>query len=231
MNQPLSSPDAQKFVIRCYHCRTAFDVFEAAWCDCLGREPSINCPACGKCFCKADKEYKASFWQMAPGSLLTRRLKELRQDSQLPRQKALPALHLAPAPSDAPLVLVVDDSRTVRMLAARAIAELGCQVMEAANAEEAFAVLESHHPVLVLTDALMPKLDGREMCRLIKTNPQTADIAVVLMSGLYTASVYKSEAMSRFRADGYLTKPVEVDQLRKVLDKFVFVAEKTRQCA
>jgi CheY-like chemotaxis protein len=231
MNKPLAVAETAKFVIRCHQCRTAFDVFESTWCDCLGREPSINCPACGECFCKASRRYKEGFWAVAPDSLFGRRVRELRQDDAAARQKALPSLFLQPAASGAPLVLVVDDSRTVRMVAARAISELGCEVMEAANAEEALAIIRSHHPDFVLTDALMPKLDGREMCRIIKSDAATADITVVLMTGLYTALRYKTEALSKFGADAYLTKPVQTAQLSELLKKFVPRSVMTRQCA
>jgi CheY-like chemotaxis protein len=231
MNNTMSAVDVQKFVIRCHQCRTAFDVFEATWCDCLVREPSIKCPACGECFCKAAQAYKVGFWAMAPASLYGRRLRELRQDDKATGQKALASLHLQRAAFGAPLVLVVDDSRTVRMVAARTLSELGCEVLEAIDAEEALAIVGSHHPDLVLTDALMPKLDGREMCRMMKSDVQTADIAVVLMTGLYTALRYKTEALSKFGADAYLTKPVQPAQLKEVLHKFVPRSVMTRRCA
>jgi CheY-like chemotaxis protein len=69
------------------------------------------------------------------------------------------------------------------------------------------------------------------MCRIIKSDVGTAEIAVVLMTGLYTALRYKTEALSKFGADAYLTKPVQPAQLKEVLVKFVPRSAMTRRCA
>jgi CheY-like chemotaxis protein len=71
----------------------------------------------------------------------------------------------------------------------------------------------------VLTDALMPKLDGREMARQLKQDPETAKIKVVLMTALYKGIKYEHEARKAYRVDDYVTKPLDVEQLRAVLQK------------
>jgi len=69
----------------------------------------------------------------------------------------------------------------------------------------------------VLADALMPKVDGREMCKTLKSSPSTRETKVVIVTGLYKAPHYKYEAFHSFGADEYLLKPVEPEELRKVL--------------
>src|SRR5216683_2759866 len=78
------------------------------------------------------------------------------------------------------------------------------------------AIVESSRPDIVITDALMPKIDGRELCRLIKRVDPS--IKVVVMSGLYTKSHYRVEAMHQFQADEYLAKPINFERLRNVLE-------------
>jgi YesN/AraC family two-component response regulator len=75
--------------------------------------------------------------------------------------------------------------------------------------------MERTRPDIVLTDALMPKIDGRQLCRLIKTSD--ASIKVVIMTALYKSSRYRTEAMNTFHADEYLAKPIDFAHLRQVL--------------
>lgn len=65
----------------------------------------------------------------------------------------------------------------------------------------------------------MPKLDGREMGRRIKENPETAHVKVVLMTALYTTVKYEHEAYKAFKVDDYVTRPLDVERLRTVLQK------------
>lgn len=71
----------------------------------------------------------------------------------------------------------------------------------------------------MLTDALMPKLDGREMGLRIKNDPETAGVKVVVMTSLYTNVKYQNEGYRAFKVDDYLTKPLEFSQLQTVLQK------------
>jgi len=82
-------------------------------------------------------------------------------------------------------------------------------------------VARAVHPDLLLTDALMPKMDGREVCKRLKSDPQTSSIKVIIMTSAYTASRYKTEAMAAYRADGYLNKPVDFKLLNDLLGKLV----------
>lgn len=75
---------------------------------------------------------------------------------------------------------------------------------------------------IVLTDALMPKIDGRQLCRLIKAVNRS--IKVVIMSGLYKSTRYRIEAMKAFHADEYLAKPIDFARLQQVLGKLAVKA-------
>jgi DNA-binding NtrC family response regulator len=112
-------------------------------------------------------------------------------------------------------VLIVDDDEEIRLIAEYTVQKMGYRTLTASHAEEALAIVEASKPEIVITDALMPKIDGRQLCRLIKvSNPS---IKVVVMSGLYTKSQYRVEAMNQFHADEYLAKPINFERLRTVL--------------
>ena len=104
-------------------------------------------------------------------------------------------------------------------MAAVAVELLGFGVLRASNGEEGLALVKSHRPDVVLTDAFMPKMDGREMCRLIKADPEISGVPVVIMTSLYTASRYKYEAYKEFGANDYLAKPLEMGEIQAVLRK------------
>jgi CheY-like chemotaxis protein len=65
----------------------------------------------------------------------------------------------------------------------------------------------------------MPKMDGREMAKKIKTDPDLAKTKVIIMTSLYTGTKYKSEAFRQYRVDDYLSKPLDFTQLRMLLQK------------
>jgi CheY-like chemotaxis protein len=116
-------------------------------------------------------------------------------------------------------VLVVDDERDVLRVAGRVIQSLGYGLILAPNGEVGLELASRYKPELVLTDALMPKLDGREMGLRIKQSPETAGIKVVVMTSLYTNVKYQNEGYHRFKVDDYLIKPIDVGKLQAVLQK------------
>jgi len=211
--------DAPSYVVTCNRCQKSFDGLLADWCDCIASERTVACPSCGSCFCKVPA-YKQKFWAGAPQQMRERRQNESRAPAD-ERQN--------PARGDLtrPLVLLVDDETIIQRVATRVIEGLGYGVLVAKNGEEGLELARVYKPDLVLTDALMPKLDGREMGRQIKEDPETADVKVVLMTALYTNVKYEHEAYKSFKVDDYVTKPLDVERLRAVLQKHLGVASPT----
>ena len=211
MDSPSGSAVATYFVA-CFSCRQPFDAFEAAWCDCLVSRRSLMCPGCQTCFCKAPQSFKQKFWGAAPRTLWDRAAAEHRPAEELPE-------NLDVASVEHPLVLVVDDEKDILRIAFAAITRLGYCAIVAGDGEEGIALAVKYKPDLILTDAFMPKLDGREMCRRIKLDPQTSAAKVVVMTSLYTASRQKYEVYKEFRADDFLPKPLEFRALEELLRK------------
>jgi CheY-like chemotaxis protein len=196
----------------CHNCGSSFDALDSPWCSCLVSERTLVCPHCLQCFCKAPASYKSKFWSSAPRLLWDRKFQEHHEDFTAPAN---------PEPEDAPrpLVLVVDDEKDIQRVAARVIASLGYGLALAHDGEEGLELAKRYRPELVLADALMPRLDGREMGRRIKEDPETARVKVVVMTALYTNVKYRSEGFKVYKVDDYLAKPLSFEDLRTVLQK------------
>lgn len=198
----------------CFSCRETFNAMEAAFCNCLAPERTLVCPGCLSCFCRAPSTYKDRFWENAPQGLWDREAEEHRSDS---------AVRPNPEPFEVirPLVLIVDDDERTRKMAIKVIEGLGYGAVIAADGESGLRMARKYMPDLVLTDALMPRMDGREMCRRLKEDPATARIKVVITTSLYTQSKYRTEAFKQFHVDEYLSKPLSFNELRNVLQKYM----------
>ena len=121
------------------------------------------------------------------------------------------------------ILIVDDDPGDIQWL--KKIIDSGYTVVEANDGLHAVDIAATEHPDLVLLDVMMPKISGYTVCRHLKDNPYTADIPVVLVTGLGTKINKKiGEEMG---ADGYLVKPVKPDQLRKVISRFLIASNKS----
>jgi CheY-like chemotaxis protein len=195
------------YPVHCFHCGKPFDAVKAADCDCVKRPRSLCCPHCQRCFCDAPPKYKTAFWPKAPRELWLRRNAPL--DAGPAGATAKELLR--------PLVLFADDDAVGRTLAEGVIAEMGLGVIVARNGDEALDMARIHKPDLLITDAFMPKRDGREVARIVKKElPATK---VIVITALYKNPRYRQEALTQFKVDEYLTKPVDPKQLRAVVEK------------
>lgn len=113
-----------------------------------------------------------------------------------------------------PTVLLCDDSRALRMLAAGQLEEAGFEVAgEAGNGLEAIRQYQALRPDLVLLDLVMPECDGREaLARILELDPQAR---VVILSSL--GAQRDIEECLRIGARSYLQKPIDTDAMERVL--------------
>jgi class 3 adenylate cyclase len=109
-------------------------------------------------------------------------------------------------------ILIVDDNETNRDILKTRLTVHGYDLLQAGDGEEALAAVKEHRPDLVLLDVMMPKLDGIEVCRRLKADPELPFMAVILV----TARADSRDVVAGLEAgaDEYLTKPV--DQLALV---------------
>ena len=114
------------------------------------------------------------------------------------------------APSGTPTVLIVDDEHDVVSDLAMAMRDLGYEVETACNGADAIDMATALRPDLVITDVLMPVVDGIALAKALRENPATNEARIVLSSGMAEASV-----RALFKDyDAFLQKPYELDDLR-----------------
>jgi two-component system alkaline phosphatase synthesis response regulator PhoP len=79
-------------------------------------------------------------------------------------------------------ILVVDDEENITQILEFSIGAEGYEVIVASNGEEAIEKARQEQPDLIILDIMMPKIDGYEACRILKANPLTKNIPVVLLT-------------------------------------------------
>ncbi|MFM7425736.1 MAG: PleD family two-component system response regulator [Elainella sp.] len=116
-------------------------------------------------------------------------------------------------------VLVVDDSQTVRQLLSELLQKGGLTVVEAANGIEAKQKIQAKAPDLVITDLIMPEMNGYELCRWIKNDPTMQKVPVLICST-------KDQEFDRYwgmkqGADAYITKPFQPGEMLKTVKQLL----------
>ena len=104
-------------------------------------------------------------------------------------------------------ILLIEDNVVNRDLTQFLLESQGYQVREAASAEEAFEILKTERPALIVMDIQLPGMDGLEATKKLKENPITRDIPVVAV----TSYAMKGDRESAAAAGcaGYVTKPID----------------------
>ena len=192
-----------RYFSACPSCDNVEDVTLAPWCDCVTRERTPVCTICGECRCRRPAVERLDFWSRAPLSMKSART----PNAAAPRTAA-----------KAPLVMLVDDDEEIRLIGRHVVEKLGYRCVTAENGPAALAMMAAEEPRVVITDALMPKMDGRDLCRFVKRSSRAK---VVLMTSVYTAPRYKHEAFKTFGADGFLAKPIDFAALQATLERLL----------
>jgi CheY-like chemotaxis protein len=179
---------------KCGRCRRSYPVWSGGFCShVVHGQRSPGCPNCGACVCEAKLHY-----QTGPGA-------------------AQPA---AAKPAEgAPAVLVVDDQPSASDRVVAVLRSAGIPSIVAQDGLSAWRILQSHRIAAVVTDVLLPGLDGWQLCRLIKSAPRLKSMPVIFSSGIY--SVEEKEALARFGAAGFLRKPVDAAKLLAALTRSI----------
>jgi signal transduction histidine kinase len=107
-------------------------------------------------------------------------------------------------------ILIVDDSATNRALLVRLLDSDERRIIEASNGAEALGLVLTESPDLILTDVLMPKVDGYELERQLRADRRTAGIPVIFHTAAYTSSEMR-QLVGRSDQLFFLPKPSEID--------------------
>jgi CheY-like chemotaxis protein len=113
-------------------------------------------------------------------------------------------------------ILLADDSLTIQKVVELTLAGADYELTCVSNGQKALASLEHSRPDLILADVVMPEKNGYEVCEAVKSNPATARIPVVLLSG--TFEPFDRERADRVGADRIVSKPFDAQHLLEELE-------------
>lgn len=124
------------------------------------------------------------------------------------------------------IILIVEDNQEIRSYIKTAFGN-EFLILEADNGEKGLAVAEKHVPDVVITDIMMPKMDGQELCRLLKSNEKTSHIPVIIL----TAKASQENKLEGLEtgADDYITKPFYLKELQVRVNNLLEQRERLRK--
>jgi DNA-binding response OmpR family regulator len=122
--------------------------------------------------------------------------------------------------SDKQLILVVDDDPDLVESVAIKLESTDYRVDKAYDGVEAWDKIKAQRPALVILDVMMPRKNGYELCKEIKTDPAYKDIAVVLLTAVGDAvpnSNYTHIDGKNNLADDFIPKPIDLNKLMEIV--------------
>jgi CheY-like chemotaxis protein len=125
----------------------------------------------------------------------------------------------SPKPRAKATILVVDDSPTIRKLVSMTLESRGYCVVVACDGVDGLAKMQEGLPDLILSDISMPRLDGYQFCKVVKTNKETKHIPVIMLSG--NDGLFDKVRGKMAGSANYITKPFEPNHLVREIEKFV----------
>lgn len=116
-----------------------------------------------------------------------------------------------------PLILLVDDEPSIRETVSFILEMEGYRVVTAGNGDEALEQIRRLQPPVVLLDAMMPRRDGFDVCRTVKSDPTLAATKIVMLTALGQKT--DQERAMAAGADFYVTKPFDEEELLALLGR------------
>ncbi|HVN32021.1 MAG TPA: response regulator [Thermoanaerobaculaceae bacterium] len=116
-----------------------------------------------------------------------------------------------------PLILLVDDEPSIRETVSFILEMEGYRVVTAGNGDEALEQIRRLQPPVVLLDAMMPRRDGFDVCRTVKSDPALAATKIVMLTALGQKTDQEKAMVAG--ADFYVTKPFDEEELLALLGR------------
>lgn len=121
----------------------------------------------------------------------------------------------------APLILIADDEADIALVTGARLEAAGYRVQTAPDGEVALRLFRERKPDLVLLDLRMPRIDGYQFCKIVKTDPESRHVPIILFSASSSYARDLKEKCMALGADGYIRKPftskVLLGEVRRVL--------------
>lgn len=118
-------------------------------------------------------------------------------------------------------VLIIDDSKAMRMILGKILSDIGCSVLEAGNGREALQCIASEgKPDLALVDWNMPEVNGLEFIQAVRKNPDYASIALMMITT--ESEISNVEAARKAGVNEYVIKPFNTEIILEKLGAMGF---------
>jgi len=123
-------------------------------------------------------------------------------------------------PASNSIILVVDDSRTVRAILSKMLRTGGFQTLEAEDGQSAIEMAVEHQPSLIIMDVVMPGMSGFQATRKLHKNPETKHIPILIMSG--NEQAIEQFWIIRIGAADFIAKPFTRFEVYRRVEKILF---------
>ena len=117
-------------------------------------------------------------------------------------------------------IVFVDDEIFMRELWKRILTEEGYEVFAVSTAEECLEIAEKEKPDLIISDILMPQMDGLGLCEEIRKQDSLCDIPIILITGVFKDLAFRSRVDSS-SADAFILKPLDEQQLLSKIQELI----------
>lgn len=116
-------------------------------------------------------------------------------------------------------ILVIDDDDSLLEVMRMMLKRMGHEVIPRNNVRAGVESAFSEQPELAIIDVMMPELNGYQVCHVLRTNPKTKHIPLMVLTALH-GNDYEQDALAS-GADSYVTKPVTIEILREEVNKLL----------
>lgn len=115
-----------------------------------------------------------------------------------------------------PIIMLADDDIEIRRILVRALNDLGAEILEASDGEEALETIIQKQPDLVILDVMMPTLSGWELCKYIRSKPNLEHIAVLMLTAI--GRTVNEMTSPLYGADAYMDKPFDIQEVLETVN-------------
>ena len=125
-------------------------------------------------------------------------------------------------------IVIIDDDRITLEILKKRLSQDDFQVFYAQDGESGYDLIRREKPDIVITDLLLPKIHGLDLCRKIKEDKDLKRTKVILMTATYKAPVFRREIQNS-GAEEFIEKPLStIDLMKKIYKLFIDIAEEEK---
>ena len=142
------------------------------------------------------------------------------------KQNTLPEENILSPNTKLPILLIVEDNPEIQTFLRNSLSQQ-YNIITANHGQDAIEILKKHIPDIILSDLMMPVMNGNQLCATIKANPQFSDIPFILLTGKDTLQA--QEESMKCGADVFLRKPTSINILQDTLQNQLMRSKKIQQ--